>query len=279
MYRRSTLSRIVRALLTAAVLAVCVVPALAQPTAATVLEQIGQVSLLKDGNQVALFVGQGIKRDQVIVTGPGSYAKFRVSDGTEFEVFEKSQITFREQGGSWKDLLNIWIGHVKVYVQHLLGPNPTDVTSPTAVISVRGTVFDVLVENEDGDTIVSVDEGAVAIRHRLLPNGVVPVLKPGESYHIYHNQPLIGQQINKGGGMQKVFQQIQKAVIDYIRMRPGGVGGSPVPGGGPAGGGAQGDKSKNGGAGAGNPTGKSGGAGNPTGTSGGGGAPPPPGGH
>ncbi len=194
-----------RALLAAATAVVSLVPASAQAPAATILVQVGQVSLLKDGNQVALMVGQGILANQVVVTGEGAYAKFRVeADGSSFEVFEKSQVTFHDKGGSFKDLLNVWIGHVKVYIQHLYGPNPTSVTSPTAVISVRGTVFDVMVENEDGDTMVSVDEGAVQVRHRLLP-GVEPLLKPGDSITVFRNQPLLGQQINKGGAAQRVL--------------------------------------------------------------------------
>lgn len=240
-----------RALLAAATAVVSLVPASAQTPAATILVQVGQVSLLKDGNQVALMVGQGILANQVVVTGEGAYAKFRVeADGSSFEVFEKSQVTFHDKGGSFKDLLNVWIGHVKVYIQHLYGPNPTSVTSPTAVISVRGTVFDVVVENEDGDTMVSVDEGAVQVRHRLLP-GVEPLLKPGDSITVFRNQPLLGQQINKGGAAQRVLAAARKALWDYINMHPGGVGGSggPIPGGAPGTGtgGAQGDKGKSGG--------------------------------
>jgi hypothetical protein len=248
MLRHIKLSGTIRALLTAAAIAVSVVPATAQQFAATLQVQVGQVSLLKDGNQVALSVGQGIQANQVIVTGLGAYARFRVADGSEFEVFEKSEVTFRDSGGSWKDLLNVWIGHVKVYVQHLLGPNPTSVTSPTAVISVRGTTFDVVVENDDGDTIVAVDEGKVQVRHKFIP-GKEPLLLPGESIHIYRNQP-IALQIDKGGYMQKALALVRKAVMDYIYTRPGGVGGPGPIGGAPGGGvpggggGAQGDKGK-----------------------------------
>jgi hypothetical protein len=227
--------------------------------------------LVKDGNQVALSVGQGIQVNQVIVTGVGAYARFHVADGSEFEVFEKSQVTFRESGGSWKDLLNVWIGHVKVYVQHILGPNPTSVTSPTAVISVRGTVFDVVVENDDGDTVVSVDEGKVQVRHLLIP-GREPLLMPGESIHVFRNQPLIAQQIDKGGVMQKALALVRKAVMDYVYTRPGGVGG-PGPIGGAPGGGAPGGGVPGGGGGAQGDKGKPGnGAPTPPGAP----APPPP---
>ena len=226
MYRRSTLAQSVRALLVAAMAVVSLPPALAQQPAATLLVQVGQVSLLKDGNQIALFVGQGIRANQEVLTGPASYARFRVADGTEFEVFENSHVTFREKGASAIELLNVWIGRVKVYVQHIFGPNPTSVSSPTAIISVRGTVFDVVVENDDGDTVVSVEEGKVQVRHRLIP-GKEPLLLPGESVRIIHNEPIAMQQIDKGGVMQKVLAQTRKALVDLIYMHPGGA--SPIP--------------------------------------------------
>ena len=245
MLRRSTFSGSLRALAAAATVAVSLVPALAQDTAATLLVQVGQVSMLKDGNQIALAVGQSIQPNQMVVTGPGAYAKFQVADGSTFEVFEKSQVTFREKGGGFKELLNVYLGRVKVYIQHIFGPNPTSVSSPTAIISVRGTVFDVVVENDDGDTLVSVDEGAVQVRHRLIP-GNEPLLKPGDSITVFRNQPLLGLQINKGGGVQKALAMARKAMLDLIYMHPGGVGGAgaPVPGGAGSGG-AQGDKGKN----------------------------------
>lgn len=260
MLRRSTFPGSLRALAAAVTVVVSLVPALAQDSAATLLVQVGQVSMLKDGNQIALSVGKSIQPNQIVLTGPGAYAKFQVADGSTFEVFEKSQVTFREKGGGFKELLNVYIGRVKVYIEHIFGPNPTSVTSPTALISVRGTVFDVVVENEDGDTLVSVDEGAVQVRHRLLP-GNEPLLKPGDSITVFRNQPLLGQQINRGGGAQKVLAAARKALLDLIYMHPGGVGGvgAPAPGGGGSGG-AQGDKGKN-----------TGGAGKPPG-----GAPTPP---
>jgi hypothetical protein len=263
MLRRFRLSRTIHALLTAATVVLFIAPAMGQQTAATLLVQVGQVSLLKDGNPLALSVGQAIRADQVVVTGDNSYAKFQVADGSIFEVFEKSQVTFRDKGGSWKDLLNVWIGHVKVYIQHLYGPNPTSVTSPTAVISVRGTIFDVVVEDEDGTTLVSVDEGLVMVRNTTAP-GHEPLLKQGESVRVFRNQPLLGSLVNRGGGVQKALQVIEKAVYDYLLHRPGGVGGAGPVGGAPGttAGGAQGDKSKTGT-----------GAGTPSGTTT---APPPP---
>jgi len=57
----------------------------------------------------------------------------------------------------------------QAFIEKLGGePNPHRVFTPTAVISVRGTIFDVAV-NEYETTVVSVSEGLVGVRHRLLP--------------------------------------------------------------------------------------------------------------
>lgn len=280
MLRYSTLSRTARALLTGVMGLVCVSTAWAQQPAATLLVQVGQVSMLKDGNQFALAVGQSIKANQIVVTGDSSYAKFQVADGSIFEVFEKSQVTFRDKGGSWKDLLNVWIGHVKVYVQHLYGPNPTSVTSPTAVISVRGTVFDVVVEDDDGTTLVTVDEGAVLVRNTTIP-GHEPILKPGDSVRVFRNQPLLGALVDHSGAAQRVLAGLRQGLYEILMRRPGASG--PLPGGGAGtgtSGGASGDQGKNTGAPKGG-TSTSGGAptgGAPTGGAPTGGAPKPGGG-
>src|ERR1035438_5791239 len=157
MLRRLTFARSLHTLLIAAALAVslnslraqCVLPA--DNTGAMVLVQSGDVSQLGDraGYRSIILPCGIVKQQQVIKTGPDGYAKFQVSDGSTFEVFQNSEVTFRKSFGL-DDLLNVWMGKVKVYIQHLKGvPNPNNVTTPTALISVRGTVFDVDVRSEE----------------------------------------------------------------------------------------------------------------------------------
>ena len=55
------------------------------------------------------------------------------------------------------------------------------VMTPTAVISVRGTTFDVSVSDDDETTLVEVEEGQVEVQHALLPRGNAKVLSPGET--------------------------------------------------------------------------------------------------
>ena len=93
---------------------------------------------------------------------------FQVSDGSTFEVYPNSRVVFRANPSNLKDLLDLLLGRVKVHIQKLGGqPNNNRVTTPTAVISVRGTVFDVTVEDQES-TLVAVEEGLVEVRHALL---------------------------------------------------------------------------------------------------------------
>jgi hypothetical protein len=237
----------VRPLLMAAALVVSLAPLQAQDTAAKALVINGDVSVLRDGNPWALFEGNTVRPQQMVKTGPDGYARFQVSDGSTFEVFPNSQVMFRANPPSWKDLLDVVIGRVKVYIQHLNGvPNPNNVSSPTAVISVRGTVFEVNVEDEDGTTLVTVDEGVVLVRAKA-PGGGEKLLQPTDNppwIRVFKNQPL-AQKMDKGS----IARAIERAIEDAARVAlqrqgvGGGVGTTPTTS---TGTGAQGDKGKGG---------------------------------
>src|SRR5690242_5478687 len=239
MLRRLTLALSKNRLLIAAAVAVFVAPMHAADSA-KVLVQSGNVSIIRDasGYASALMDNTEVKPGYTIKTGSDGYAKLQVSDGSTFEVFPNSEVVYKKTN-SMGDLLNVWLGKVKVMIQHLPGiPNPNNVTTPTALISVRGTVFDVDVEDEDGTTFVSLDEGVVDVHHRLKASNDVHLL-PGGSVRVYPNQPLTPFKDN-GHALYKIYQLGQRGLQDLIWSRPGG------PGGGPAGspGGNQGDKGK-----------------------------------
>lgn len=237
--------------------------------AARIVSMTGRVSVLKDGMEWARAMGDVVEPRQIIVTGPDGYAKFQLADGSTFEVFQNTKTVFRETPG-WTELLNVLIGRVKVYIEHKNGPNPQRVTTQTAVISVRGTVFDVVVEDEDATTFVSVEEGTVNVRHQRFGGNSVD-LRTGDSVRVYKDQPL-AKVVDKGGAARVALRAAAQAVYDALYRRTisgGGSSGGPSSGGG--GTGSQGDPK--------GPTkGGSGGANGPNagGPSGGGTAPPPP---
>lgn len=244
MLRRIMLTRTGRTLLYAATLVLSLAPLHAQDSSAKIIYQTGQVSLQNGVSLVVLNLGDVVKAQQMIVTGPLGFAKLQVqSDGSTFEVYPNSRVIFRETPGSWEHLLNVWLGRVKVFIQHAPGvPNPNNVTSPTAVISVRGTVFDVVVQDTDGTTFVSVDEGLVDVRNWTAPGKAVS-LHPGESVTVFRGQSLIGSKDSHAGDF---IRDGLRRMRDVYLPRPSG-GGGPVGGVGGGSGGSQGDKGKGGG--------------------------------
>ncbi len=263
MLRHYLTTRTLWTLLAPAALSLCLhaappMPCPAQGTA-VVVGLTGQVSVMR-GNAVALFQGDKIKRQETIVTGHEGYAKFvvwaPVPPCSSFEVFPDSKVVFHDNPtNTYKDLLNVFIGRVKVFIEHLNGPNYNSVTTPTAVISVRGTVFDVVVEDEDGTTLVTVDEGRVEVMNTTAA-GETPILDPGDSIRIYPRQRLHGHVVNH----DEILQRAMRAAADTFRALVGhGSGGIGVPGVGGGGTGAQGDHGKNnGGSGTGSSTGSTG---------------------
>jgi hypothetical protein len=202
-------------------------------TPARIVKMTGQVNVYREGTPWALKVGDAVLPTQEVQSGPDGYAVFELPDGSTFEVFPNSRATFRNTGGGWSDLLELWIGRVKVHIQKLGGrPNPNRVTTPTAVISVRGTIFDVTVEEPD-ETLVLVEEGQVAVQHALMPYGAPKLLNPGDYVRVYKNEPLARNRYEKGDVIQRVFNALAQAMQAGRTGRVPNVGGSPGGGGRP----------------------------------------------
>jgi|SRR5580704_16480924 hypothetical protein len=198
--------------------------------AAKVISLTGQVSVLHDSEPWVLNVGDSVQARQVIITGPDGFAKFQVSDGSTFEVYPNSNVVFRKNPPNWGDLLDALAGRVRIHIQRFMGqPNPNRVLTPTAVISVRGTTFDVSVNEDDETTIVSVEEGIVDVRHALKP-GVMKTLTAGETLHVYRDEPLAQSFIDKGALAQRILHSLADAIC--VMMRTTSIRGTSVGGGG-----------------------------------------------
>lgn len=211
-------------LLSAAMAAVCAAqftPSDATPWAARAVSVTGQVSVMRDTTPWAIAVGDSIQVRQLIVTGEDGHALFQVSDGSTFEVYPNSQVVFRKNPPTWKDLIDLMVGRVRVHIEHMGNqPNPTRMLTPTAVISVRGTTFDVSVDNDDETTLVEVEEGIVEVRHALLPSNEGRTLTTGESLKVYKNEP-IAQSGNKGTIARQVLHMAMDLAVTI--SRPGAI--------------------------------------------------------
>lgn len=210
--------------------------------AAKVLDAQGRVSVLRNSEAWVLSNGNSVKVGEIVETGVDGYARLQISDGSSFEVFPNSRVVFRANPGNLRELVEVYLGKIKVYIQHLSGqPNPYRVHSPTAVISVRGTVFEVEVDG-DTSTFIAVNEGLVTVRHRLLPSGKEVAVAPGQTLRVFPNAPLAQSGVNKMAVAAKVAGAVRDTLYSLPR-RTGGGGGARPPAGGGAGGGVPDRKS------------------------------------
>src|ERR1035437_7169339 len=181
---------------------------------------------------VALVVSSNPLRAQCVLSaesiGTGAMLLFQSGDVSQLGDRAGYRVIIPPCGIA--DLLNVWMGKVKVYIQHFPGvPNPNNVTTPTALISVRGTIFDVEVQ-DDGATFVTLDEGLVDVRHLQVASRIVS-LHPGESVQVLPNIPLAALPRDKGYIARKALQIAE----DTFRQLAGQRTGSPGPGGTPTG--------------------------------------------
>jgi hypothetical protein len=198
----------------------------AEQYAAKAIQVTGSVSVLRDGVEYAIVDGGEVRVKELIFTGADGSARFRVSDGSTFDVYPNSRVVFRKNVPNWRDMLDLLVGRIKVHIEHLGDqPNPNRILTPTAVISVRGTTFDISVDEDDETTLVEVEEGVVEVQHALLPRGNPRVLNAGESLHVYRNEPIASNRFDKGEFVKRSLRMVVDALSTWESRIPRGVGG------------------------------------------------------
>jgi ferric-dicitrate binding protein FerR (iron transport regulator) len=127
----------------------------------------------------AATTSQAVQVGDELRTGPDAQLILEVPDGSYMVVSENSQLIVEDfWSGDLRSLMNLMVGKVRFYIQRFGGrPNPYRVTTPTALIAVRGTTFDVIVD-EAQIAEVRCLEGRVTVETVGLPNREV-ILEPG----------------------------------------------------------------------------------------------------
>lgn len=122
-------------------------------------------------------------------TGPGGMLTLELADGSYMVVSENSTLTIQDfWSPNVPNLVKLMMGRVRFYIQRLGGkPNPYNVQTPSALIAVRGTIFDVMVDEADV-TEVSCLDGSVAVETFGLPDREV-VLEPGSKTQVRLGSP------------------------------------------------------------------------------------------
>ncbi|MCW5983537.1 MAG: FecR domain-containing protein [Bryobacteraceae bacterium] len=172
-------------------------PASAQPgtgVQARVVSLTGTLSVMRSRQPPhVLKVNDAVAQGDELVTGENSAALIRAADGSTVRIYPDSRVVYSEQSPDISEFLHLFFGSIKVHIERLSGrPNPQKLTTPTAVIAVRGTTFSVFVDDTDA-TLVAVDEGLVAVANVSAPTDEV-LLGPGQRTWVRPGQrPALAQ--------------------------------------------------------------------------------------
>ncbi len=176
-------------------------PALAQPPLAgqgRVINITGNLSVRRASlASRALAVNETVGIGDELVTDARSEAVIQSTDGSTVYIYPDSRVIYNEHAAGIGEFLHLFFGSVKVHIEKLSGrPNPHSMTTPTAVIAVRGTTFSVFVDDTDA-TLVAVDEGLVAVANRRSPSEEL-LLRPGQRTWVRGAQPPLRAQAFRG---------------------------------------------------------------------------------
>ncbi len=117
-----------------------------------------------------LRVNDSVEIGDELTTGENSEAIIRTADGATVRIFPDSRVLFSQRPAGLQEFLHLLLGSIKVHIEKISGrPNPHKMTTPTAIIAVRGTTFSVFVDETDA-TLVAVDEGIVSVANVQSPS-------------------------------------------------------------------------------------------------------------
>jgi uncharacterized membrane protein YgcG len=139
-------------------------PATSAPYAgATISDFKGKVSIQLPAQAFAAPVrGEVLPPDTTVSTDEGRLL-LKLSDGSDVLVRAHTRLLLKQpEANGWK-YFQLLVGRVRTQIQKRIGGSPAfQIGTPSAVISVRGTKFDVEVDRR-GFTEVDVDEGVVEL--------------------------------------------------------------------------------------------------------------------
>lgn len=207
------------------VMFILALPAMAQnPVAGQISAVKGKVSLIRGQNApVLLHRRDKVQAGDSILTDAKSSATMRLPDGSTIRIFPNSRVELRSELGKWREFLQVLLGNVRVQIEKISGrPNPKVITTPTAIVAVRGTIFAVSVA-QNGDTQVGVQKGLVAVASQLHPEQEV-LVKSGQEVWLRN-----GKEISQPQRMQRPMPGLKGSGSSGIGMRGPGGGGTNRP--------------------------------------------------
>lgn len=159
-----------------------------------------------------------------IRTGFGGNVILEVPDGSYLVVSENTSLTVQDfWSGSVKNMVQLMMGRVRFYIQKFGGkPNPYRVQTPTALIAVRGTTFDVVVEPGQATEVrciegrVAVESAGLSDREVILEAGRKTLVRPGE-------YPLMPVPLDEAIAGSRVIRVVRKDAPGLDSGKPGDI--------------------------------------------------------
>ena len=156
---------------------------------AIVSEWKGEVHVQLPGTNISRPIrGQVLVADTVLDTGEGRLVLVLRTDESEIIVQPHTRLVVKEPApGNW-DAVEVLLGRVRAYIRKRTGGAPPfQMGTPSAVIAVRGTRFDVEV-NGRGVSEVDVFDGLVEVASSTIPGSSV-LVSPGFSTRVGMGTP------------------------------------------------------------------------------------------
>ena len=149
----------------------------------TVTNLAGQATVERAGESFPVTVGTAVEGGDIVVTGPLAHTTMTLVDGSEVRLGADTRF-FVEEPDAEDDTtatLFLIIGDLWArIVRTPAAPSRFSITTPTAVVGIRGTELGVAVA-DDGTTLVAVEEGSVEVAS---PDGPRTTLAAGEQTEI-----------------------------------------------------------------------------------------------
>jgi hypothetical protein len=136
---------------------------------------------------VNISTHQTLDTGDTIVTGRNGRLVIGLADGSQAVIAPKSTVRIEDLTSSPRHLFHIIEGKTRIQIEKLGGrPNPYRVNTPTTVITVRGTIFDIIVGDDQSE--VFLHEGEVEVSNRVLPEQILRLVA-GQSTRVARFRP------------------------------------------------------------------------------------------
>lgn len=152
----------------------------------------------------ALATGDLLPPDSAVRTGEHSAVLLQMINGHAIRVGPSSTVELKEVGNNSSYSFQLIAGEIWSFVNKARRPTRYEIDTPTAVLGVRGTVFHVDYDGSANDSLVSVNEGTVA----LTQGGVTQSVEKGYQIRVRRNQLARARIIKHSPATQRMWKVV-----------------------------------------------------------------------